>query len=353
MIFTERVRTDGGYFLPPAVKSAGLRVIEAMMTRWRYGIWMLCLMAASTLHAQYGTQYSLYMHERYAFNPAFAGMERSLYAGLLYRSQWAGLDGNPESRMLNVHMPFYLWQGAIGFQLVNESIGAEKQTGFLLSYNYIYESQVGLISMGLRTGIYQKSLDGTKLRAPDGTYEGSIIDHHDVNLPNGIISGISPVVEAGVYFAGDYFESGLSMTGLYPAGIKLGDQIDYVPKPVFHFFGEYFVETFDQLSIYPVVYVKSDFAETQAEVSVRAEWQKVVTGGIGYRGFGRNSVDALILTAGVRLSSRFFLHYAYDIGLSGLNSVHEGTHEILITYNLGKRIGAGLPPRIIYNPRNL
>ncbi len=324
-----------------------------MIRVWRFVFFGLVLGMSIPMAAQHSSQYSLYMHERYAFNPAFGGMERSLVAGLLYRSQWGGLDGNPELRMLNVHMPFYLWQGAIGFQLVNESIGAEKQTGFLMSYNYIYESSIGLISTGLRAGLYQKSLDGTRLRAPDGTYEGSIIDHQDINLPNGIVSGISPVLEGGVYFAGDYFESGLSMTGFYPAGIKIGDNIDYAPKPVFHFFGEYFIETFEEVAIYPTIYVKSDLAQTQAEFSVRADWRNTVTGGVGYRGIGKKSVDALILTAGVRLSAKFFLHYAYDVGLSSLQSAHEGTHELLITYNLGKRIGAGLPPRIIYNPRNL
>ena len=140
-----------------------------MIRVWRFVFFSLVLGMSIPLAGQHSSQYSLYMHERYAFNPAFGGMERSLAAGLLYRSQWGGLNGNPELRMLNVHMPFYLWQGAIGFQLVNESIGAEKQTGFLMSYNYIYESPIGLISTGLRAGIYQKSLDGTKLRAPDGT----------------------------------------------------------------------------------------------------------------------------------------------------------------------------------------
>lgn len=324
-----------------------------MKSRWSIVLFCLGVWSGIPLFGQYGMQYSLYMHERYAFNPAFGGMESSLAAGLLYRSQWAGLAGNPESRMINVHMPFYLWQGAIGFQLLNESLGAENHTGFLLSYNYIYESGAGLISTGIRTGISQHTLDGTKLIAPDGNYQGGLIDHRDINLPNGKISGISPVVEAGVYFAGDYFEAGLSMTGFYPAGIKLGDEIDYAPRPGFHFFGEYFIEPLDEISFYPVVYVKSDLVQTQAEVSIRAEWQNLLTGGVGYRGFGKNNQDAMVLSAGVRLSSKFFLHYAYDIGLNSLQSAHDGTHELLISYNLGKRIGAGLPPRVIYNPRNL
>ncbi len=326
---------------------------SSMTKRLQYSILSICLIAAQWSSAQHVMQNSLYMYDRYAFNPAFGGMESSLAANLQYRTQWAGLTGNPESYMLDTHMPFYLWQGAIGLELFNESLGAENQTAFLLSYNYIRETSAGLWSIGFRAGLSQKSLDGTKLRTPDGFYEGNIIDHQDINLPNGMVSGISPLMEAGLYFAGDYFEAGISMTGYYPVGIKLADDIHYDPRPGFHFFGEYFIESFDQISIYPVIYIKSDLIETQAELSVRAEWENLAALGIGYRGFGHNNLDALILSAGVRLSPKFFLYYAYDIGLSSLSSAHQGTHELLIRYNLGKIIGAGLPPRTIYNPRNL
>ncbi len=321
--------------------------------KWQYMITGILLLTASQGYGQFAGQYSLFMHERYAFNPAFGGMERSLAAGLQYRSQWAGLEGNPETRMLNVHLPFYLWQGALGFQILSESLGAEKSTAFLASYNYIHESGSGLFSGGLRLGISQRSLDGARLRAPDGTYEGSIINHGDIHLPNGIVNGTSPILEGGMYVAGNEFEAGVSMTGYYPAGIRLGEDIHVSPRPVFHFFGEYFFESFEQVSLYPVVYVKTDFIQTQAEVALRMEWQNLVTAGVGYRGFGRNNFDAIMITAGVRLSPKFFLHYGYDIGLSRLRTVHQGTHELLLKYNLGKTIGAGLPPRIIYNPRHL
>jgi type IX secretion system PorP/SprF family membrane protein len=305
------------------------------------------------LIAQHAIQSSLFMHDRYGFNPAFGGMESSLAAGLQYRSQWAGLPGNPETRVFNAHMPFYLWQGAIGLQFFNESLGAEDHTGLSLSYNYIRETTVGLWSFGIRAGLTQKSLDGTKLKSPEGNYEGGIIDHHDINLPNGQVSGISPLLEGGIYFAGEYFEAGISVNSYYPSGISLGDEIHYDPAPAFHFFGEYFIEYFDQISFYPVIYIKTDLVETQAEVAVRAEWQNILTAGVGYRGWGKSNQDALILSAGVRLSPKFYLHYGYDIGLSSLHTSHQGTHELMIRYNLGKMIGAGLPPRTIYNPRNL
>jgi len=316
-------------------------------------LWVLFSGWISMGFSQYATQYSLYTHERYAFNPAFAGMERSLVTSLLYRTQWSGLEGNPESRMVNVNMPLYIWQGGVGFQLLNQSIGAESQTAFSASYNYIIESGIGLFSMGLRAGIYQKTLDGTKLRAPDGIYEGSIVDHQDGNLPNGKISGVAPSLDGGVYYAGNLFEAGLSLTGYFPAGVKMGDGFEYSPLPVAHFFGEYFIESLDEVSLYPTIYVKSDFIQTQAEVLLRAEWQNLLSAGIGYRGFGNNNQDAILLSAGVRISSKFFLYYGYDIGLSHLQVSHDGSHELMIKYNLNERIGAGLPPRTIYNPRNL
>ncbi len=315
---------------------------------------LLCVLGWSvTLPAQHIGQYSLVMHERYAFNPAFGGMESSLAASLQYRTQWVGLEGHPESRLLNAHMPVYIWQGAVGFQLFNETVGAETHTGFSGSYNYIAETGLGLISLGLRAGIHQMSLDGTKLRAPDGIYEGMIIDHQDLVLPNGKVSGVAPMLDAGIYYAGNNLEAGLSMTGYYPGGIRLDQEVSFHPKPVFHFFGEYFVESIGEVSLYPTVYLKSDLAQTQAEVYVRADWQHLLAAGIGYRGFGHQNLDALLLSAGVRLSPKFFLYYGYDIGLSALRLSHEGTHELLIRYNLGQRIGAGLPPRIQYNPRNL
>jgi type IX secretion system PorP/SprF family membrane protein len=324
-----------------------------MISRMRAIGVFLVLLATCQVQAQQVSQSSLYMFERYAFNPAFGGMERSVAAALQYRPQWTGLLGNPETRMLNMHMPVYIWQGAVGAQLFNQTAGAGSQTRFMLSYNYIAETSVGLFSFGLRAGIHQLSLDGTKLRAPDGTYEGNIIDHADLHLPNTKVSGVAPVLEGGVYYAGEAFETGLSMTGYLPGGITLASETVYNPKPIFHFFGEYFVEYFEEISLYPAVYLKSDLIQTQAEVSVRAEWQNLLSAGIGYRGFGNNNIDAILLSAGVRLSPKFFLYYAYDIGLSDLRITHEGTHELMIKYNLGERVGAGLPPRIIYNPRNL
>ena len=78
-----------------------------------------------------------------------------------------------------------------------------------------------------------------------------------------------------------------------------------------------------------------------------------VFGGVGLRGYNSSSLDAMSITAGLSLGRHYRLSYSYDIGLSELKRVNEGSHEILLNYNLKKMIGLGNTPKVEYNPRNL
>ena len=300
--------------------------------------------------AQQGQQYSLQMLNRYQFNPAYAGMDASLSINGAYRTQWEGIPGNPKQQHLNAHMPFYLWNGGLGIAFSNESIGAEKNLSLGISYNYVQETNFGLFSLGLRAGIFQKTFDGTVLRTFDGDYEGQI-DHRDPNLPNAVVRGMVPRFDLGLYFAGDYFDFGIATTQVTIGEVNLDNAVRFKPRQEYNAFFEYFIESFDYVNLYPTIFVKSDLKETQVEVLVRAVYDEFLTVGAGFRGYNRNSFDAVIIMAGLKISEQFSLAYAYDWTVSPLQSVTSGTHEIMLNYNLNKLIGAGLPPRVIYNPR--
>jgi type IX secretion system PorP/SprF family membrane protein len=299
---------------------------------------------------QQGPQYSLQMLNRYQFNPAYAGMDASLSINGAYRAQWEGLPGNPIQQNLNAHMPFYLLNGAFGIEFANESIGAEKNVKAAISYNYVLETDIGLFSAGVRVGAFQKTLDGTLLRTFDGDYEGQI-DHRDPNLPNSIVRGLAPQLDFGVYFAGDYFELGFASNQWTIGDINLDGTVRFKPRKEYNAFFEYYIESLDRVDIYPTIYVKTDLKETQIELAVRALYDNYLTGGIGFRGYNQNSIDAIILFTGLRLSEKLSIAYAYDWSVSPIKDVSTGTHELVLKYNLNKIIGAGLPPRVIYNPR--
>lgn len=301
--------------------------------------------------AQQAQQYSLQMLNRYEFNPAFAGMDASLSINGAYRSQWESIPGNPIQQNINAHMPFYLFNGAVGIQFANESIGAEKNIRAALSYNYVYETPVGLFSAGIRAGIFQKSLDGTLLRALDGDYGDGQINHNDPNIPNGMVRGMTPTIDLGLYFAGNFFEVGIAANQFALGEIDLDGAAIVKPRTSYNLFFEYFIESFDQLDIYPTLFMKSDLNETQIELSVRGVYNDQITAGFGFRGYNQNSIDAVILLLGLKLSDHLDIAYAFDWTLSPLQTAVSGTHELVMRYNLNQIIGAGLPPRVIYNPR--
>jgi len=313
-------------------------------------ILILILFLGGKAFGQYAPQYSLYMLNRYQFNPAFAGMESSLSINGSYRAQWVDLPGNPVQQNLNAHMPFYVLHGAMGIAIDHETIGAEATLKGRVSYNYVHEANAGLFSVGIALGFHQKSLDGAALRAPDGEYEGAIIIHNDANLPTSLVNGMSPEIGVGVYFAGDYFEAGLGLTDWTIGDINMPGAT-FSGKPAVNFFGEYFIENIPQINIYPTILVRSDFTQYQFEGGVRVVYDDFLMLGTGFRGYNGNSIDALTVFMGLKISEHLSIAYGFDITLSALNQVSSGSHEVVLRYNLNKNVGVGLRPPVIYSPR--
>ncbi len=247
-------------------------------------------------------------------------------------------------------MPLYIWKGAVGMALQHESIGAQKLLSATVSYNYVQETNLGLFSAGLAVGITQQSLDGSLLRTPDGEYEGPTIIHNDPILPETVVHGIAPLLSAGVYYAGDNFEAGIAVNGYTPGTVKL-EEVQIRDRAVVNVFAEYFIESFQDFKLYPTIFVQSDLVQTQTNVAIRLEYRDFMTFGTGLRGYNGNTLDAVAIFGGLKLSENTQLLYAYDLSLSALSKATEGSHELMLRYNLNKVIGAGLPPPVIYSPR--
>jgi len=73
--------------------------------------------------------------------------------------------------------------------------------------------------------------------------------------------------------------------------------------------------------------------------------------GMGFRGYSGNSIDALTVFMGLKISEHLSIAYGFDVTLSALNAVSSGSHELVLKYNLNKLVGVGLPPPVIYSPR--
>ena len=313
--------------------------------------------------SQQTSQYTLYMMNKFGFNPGYAGLDHSLSVTAGYRGQWVGFGGFPndginrngtlQNQFVNVHMPLYFARGGIGIQLENAESGPERHLYVGGAYNYQLYLGGGILSIGVGGGIVQNNFDGSILRTPDGSYENNtIINHEDGILPTLAVSGMAPTFRAGVYFQSDKVEFGLASTHLSEPIIEL-EQISFQFRRNYFFNAGLNLEVGRSLTFHPSLLVRSDGDAIQTDLSAIFKYNENLFVGSGFRGYNSNTIDAVSLIVGFKLSEKINLGYAYDFTLSNLNLASNGSHEILFNYNLNKRIGAGRPPRIIYNPRNL
>lgn len=309
------------------------------------------LVGAIPALGQQATQYSMYMLNPFAYNPAYAGLDYSLSAAGVYRKQWVGLAGSPEQQVLQAHLPLYLLGGGIGVQVENDRLGVEQHLRASLSYAWHRNiGRSGLLSLGVRAGLHQAVLDGTRMRTPEGNYEGTTIDHQDLLLPGSRMQAVSPNAMLGVFYQAEYLDIGIAVEN--PLAIDLQfDGFSYTPARSYNAMFRYRWDVNRSWSVQPSVMVKTILSQTQVDFSGLVQYNDNIMGGVSFRGYHGNSVDAAILLFGFRLSSQLWLNYAYDITLSRLRDASSGSHEIMVRYDFGKPIGRGKLPPIIYNPR--
>lgn len=312
---------------------------------------LLVIFLQINLFAQEQNRYSQYMYNKYEFNPAFAGLEGTLNIYGQIRNQWSNFNLHPTSYLLNVDLPVYTLKGAIGVKVEKDVIGFLDDHRASLSYNYINSSSIGLFSAGLGLGYRMLNIDGSKLRTPDGIY-GQVIDHKDPLLFDQSYSGDGMIWDMGIVYLNKYIETGVSISNFKFNTLKNELYTSFSNTDLQIFF-QYNLILSKGLIIKPMALLITDLNTTRLDVSTVIDYYGRIFAGFSVQTNNKKEIPALSITTGTRLNQNFKVYYSYDIDFSRLKTLHDGTHEIVLNYNLNKIIGKnkGLP--VIYSPRNL
>ena len=306
---------------------------------------------APLLRGQQFAQYSMPWLDPVQFNPGYAGLDNSLSITGAYRSQWAGLEGQPVGQRVSAHLPIYFLSSGFGIEVERDQIGARQLNSFGASYNYQLVTGASVWSVGISARMLQLGLDGSILRTPDGVYEdANTIIHNDALLPAGSVDNSSLAFGAGLYYQSESLEGGLSARNLNGATIAFPG-VDYLLKQEYHLYLRAKFDVLRRWEVFPMVYAVSDGTQLQTMVGATLRFRENVFGGVAYRGYNGPTSDAVVVSGGLNINDKFSLAYAYDITLSELRTVQTGSHEISLKYNLRQRIGAGVPPPLIFYPR--
>jgi len=291
-----------------------------------------------SLKAQQDAQYTQYMYNTMAVNPAYAGSRGVLSINALHRSQWVGLDGAPTTQTLNFHTPT---RGRIGYGLsiVNDRIGngTNQDTYFdgVVSYT-VPTSENGKLSFGIKGGGHLLNIDFSRLQ----NYNN---EAGSVGLGN-IDRKFSPNFGAGIYYHTDHFYAGLSVPNFLKTEHFDTSSTSLAQERMnFYFITGYVFDLNQNLKFKPAALVKAvSGAPLQIDVSANFMINDKFTLGAAYRWDA-----ALSALVGFQITDQFMLGLAYDKETTELGNTafNDGSFEILLRYELRAKYKNVIAPR--------
>ena len=277
------------------------------------------------LSAQQDAQYTQYMYNTLSINPAYAGSRDGLSALLLYRTQWVGLDGAPDTGTFNIHSPFGDEQNVgLGLSVVNDRIGPTQETYFDVSFSYsINTSDDGRLSFGLNGGGSLLDIKYSELSA---------YNNGDVLLQSDIDNKFSPQIGAGVYYRNaDKWYLGLSVPNILETKYFDDASLSQASERMhFYLMGGYVFDINQDLKLKPAFLVKQvSGSPLQADVTANALYKDKFTFGLAYRWDA--AVSGLL---GYQVSESLMLGFGYDREVTDLGQTKfdAGSFEVFLRF---------------------
>jgi type IX secretion system PorP/SprF family membrane protein len=325
-------------------------------------IFVSCIQLAA---AQQKPQYTQYVFNNYLLNPAVSGIENYTDVKAGYRSQWTGLQGAPVTSYLTINAPLgqNFLQGdatafpaeggenpssrlytqnymaaephhGIGFGIVTDKAGPITQTNIDASYAY----HLGLtdkinLAVGVSAGVSHISLN---------TSEIVLENPLDPAISNGNNSQWKPDLGVGVWMYSSNYYVGASVQQLLPQNLYFSSNNTYnQSKTVPQYFVTAGVKLFmtDDITLLPSFLIKViEPTPVTYDLNAKFSFRDKFWFGGSYR-----HNDSFGVLAGVNISSFINVGYSYDITTSALNTVSNGTHEIVIGILLNNRYKVTCP----------
>ncbi len=302
---------------------------------------LFLIITAQSLVAQQDAQYTQYMYNTLSVNPAYAGSRGQLTFAGLYRSQWIGLDGAPETFTINLHSPIRNSRLGYGISIVNDNIGdgvvQETYLDAVLSYTIEFANE-NKLSFGLKAGGNMLSLDFNGLR----NFDQEVVQQDNID------NQFNPNFGIGLYYHNDRFYAGFSAPNILESEYFDNGDADSVNFLAAERINLYFITgyVFDlnaDLKFKPALLTKAvGGAPLQVDLSASFLYAEKFSFGAAYR------LDAAVSAlAGFQITDQIMLGLAYDRETTELGGTqfNDGSFEVFLRWELLRAFQRTVSPR--------
>lgn len=346
-----------------------LKRIEGFVMNVKIILSFFSVTVFGSVTAQQRPHYTQYVINNYIINPAVAGIENYTDIKISHRQQWVGLQDAPVTTYITIHAPLKksdytrqtatgfgpsgenprgraYWQDytsaaphhGIGFTMINDKTGPLNRFAAYGTYAYHQGiSERTSIGAGISAGLQNMSLNAGKLNF------GTQYPVDPAVYGSGYLNKLKPDINAGVWlYSSDYF-MGLSAQQVISSRLKFSEDTVRLTggKLVPHLFltagYRFFVN--DDITFLPSALIKYVTPlPIGFDVNAKFQYRDLIWAGGSFR-----YKDGFAAMIGLNMSNTFNIGYSYDITTSRLNTVSNGTHEIVVGFLLGNRYGDWCP----------
>ncbi len=295
-------------------------------------------MPSTFVYGQQESQYTQYMYNTMSFNPAYTAARGRLSILALYRNQWSGIEGAPKTFNLSIDGPAGRTdQVGLGAEFISDEIGPSKQSTIAANMSYVIPFENGFhLDFGIKGGVSMLKVDPNKLNIYDPNVPSFRLNNHTM-----------PVFGVGAYFYMRDWYLGFSIPNLFQTKHYKDVKLSTVKEHMnFYFLAGTYIPITADLYIKPITLIKAvKGAPVSVDVSANAVLYNQIIVGAGYR-----FDAALSAMAGFQVNNQLMIGYSYDYETTRLNKYNNGSHEIILRFELGPKKEGWYDTTDIKNP---
>ena len=143
-------------------------------------------MVSTICMSQQESNFSYYMFNHQAINPAYTGSRGITNLTSVIRSQWVGLEGAPETQTITFGKSLNSKNLGYGISVLNDKIGPTNSTSFDidLAYHLKLNEKGHRLSLGLKGGVQNYSLNTKTIQTLTPNDQAFVLDNDRKILPN-------------------------------------------------------------------------------------------------------------------------------------------------------------------------
>lgn len=284
------------------------------------------VVAAFTSNAQQDPMYTQYMFNTQTINPAYAGTWESVGFMALGRHQWTGWDDAPETYTFSFQAPLKNERVALGLNVISDTEGNEKRFYMFADYSYLVPLTEKInMRLGLKGGFTNYS---------NNLYEYNIIDE-DVAFQGEIQNAFKPNFGVGAFLYSKRAYLGFSIPKVVNSSFDLNENFS-VEGELRHYFliaGAVF-DLGENVKFKPTMLAKASFTSetgTPAQLDFTGNFlikERLWLGAMYRTGSSYGFISQFLFANKLRIG------YAIDFSTNDIKDYNNGTHEVMITYEL-------------------